>query len=219
MFAPVLIRNLLLWFSLLYIFSLLSGNIVILKRISESPFSFVSQPSSFRLMVSLCSKSWSWTHDSLISTSPVLRLQTWAATPIFISVFYKNFKRRTNFYYSKTIQKFSGRNSYTSLTHWSLYEYIVNLFVSARCFISKSALSDLSGLLVFTFDLYLYVVWVFLGGWFPPSFSLSIYIFTREERSLEAAYNWVLIVVRVYSVSVQPPLGEPSNKRAMAAPW
>lgn len=104
----------------------------------------------------------------------------------------------------------------------SLYEYIVNLFVSAQCFISKSALSDLSGLLVFTFDLYLYVVWFFLGGGrliFPPSSSLSIYIFTREERFLEAAYNWVLIVVRIYSASVQPPLGEPPNPRAMAAPW
>lgn len=67
--------------------------------------------------------------------------------------------------------------------NWSLFEYIVNLFVSAQCFISKSALSDLSGLLVFTFDLYLYVVWVFFFGFdfFHQFFTFNLYFHQRRK--------------------------------------
>lgn len=111
----------------------------------------------------------------------------------------------------------------TSLMNWSLYEYIVNLFVSAQCYISKSALSDLSGLL-FSLLISICMLFGFVGFFFLvliffPSSSLSICNFTREESLLEAAYNCVLIVVGVYSASVLPPLREPLNKRAMPVPW
>lgn len=80
-------------------------------------------------------------------------------------------------------------SNYTFLMNWSFYEYIVNLFVSTPCFISKSALSALSVAAHFHF-LSLFVWWFCccFGGFFgfdfffPSGSSLSIYIFTREVR-------------------------------------